>query len=319
MSLPKLIHGVVVMALCAVQGSALAQAFPSKPVRWVVPFPPGGATDVVVRLIQPRFAERLGQPVVVENIGGAGGNIGHEAVAKSPADGHTLLYAIPALVLNPVFLKAAVDPNAFTGVVQTTGLTSIMLSSNQFGASSVPEVIARIKAKPGSVSCATPGSLPTVGCYLLQAFAGTDMIMVNYKGNAPAMTALMGGEINLLFDLGPTAVGPVKGGKVRAIATAFPKRGAQPFPELPAVAEFVPGFDLTAWQGVVVPTGTPRDAVNRLNRDLDAVLSTPEVRQRLSETGVDVIGGSAEAFDGLLKRDHKRFTTVLKAAGIKPE
>ena len=320
MALRKFISKIALaLVLLAHAAFAGAQNFPAKPIRWVVPFPPGGATDVVVRLIQPRFSERIGQPVVVENIGGAGGNIGHEAVAKAGNDGHTLLYAIPALVLNPVFLKVAVDPNAFTGVIQTTGLTSILVSSTAFGAKPVADIIAMIKAKPGTVSCATPGSLPTVGCYLLQAHAGAEMIMVNYKGNAPALTALMGGEINMMFDLGPTVVGPVKGGKVHAIATAYPKRGAAPFPELPAVAETVPGFDLTAWQGVVVAAGTPREAIGRLNRDIDAVLSTPEVRQRLGETGVDVIGGSADAFDGLLKRDYKRFTTVLKAAGIKPE
>ena len=298
---------------------AWAQAFPAKPVRWVVPFPPGGATDVVVRLLMPKFSEQLGQPVVIENVGGAGGNIGHEQVARAKPDGYSLLYAIPALITNPSFLKSAVDPELFSGVIQTTGLTSILVASNGFAPRSVPDIISEIRAKPGSVSCATPGSLPTVGCVLLQSHAGANIILVNYKGNAPALTALMAGEINLMFDLGPTVTGPVKSGRVRAIATAFPKRGSQPFPDLPAVAETIPGFDLTAWQGVVVPAGTPREVVSRLNRDLGTALGQPEARQKLAATGVDVIGGSADAFDQLIKQNYRRFSEVLKNAGIKPE
>lgn len=306
-------------AAAVVGGTATAQGFPSKPVRWVVPFPPGGATDVVVRLLMPKLSERLGQPVVIDNVGGAGGNIGHEQVARSKPDGYTLLYAIPALVTNPSFLKVAVDPDLFNGVIQTTGLTSILVASNGFAPKSVADIISEVKTKPGTVSCATPGSLPTVGCVLLQSFAGADMILVNYKGNAPALTALMAGEINLLFDLGPTVTAPVKSGRVRAVATAFPKRGAQPFPDLPAVSETIPGFDLTAWQGVVVAAGTPREIISRLNADLGIALDQPEVRQKLASTGVDVIGGSADAFDQMIKRDHKRFSEALKKAGMKPE
>ena len=307
-----------IVALAAA-GGAMAQAFPSKPVRWVVPFPPGGATDVVVRILMPKFSEQLGQPVIIENVGGAGGNIGHEQVARTKPDGYSLLYAIPALITNPSFLKSAVDPELFSGVIQTTGLTSVLVASTGFAPRSVADIINEVRAKPGTVSCATPGSLPTVGCVLLQAHAGADMILVNYKGNAPALTALMAGEINLMFDLGPTVSGPVKSGRVRAIATAAPKRGSQPFADLPAVAETIPGFDLTAWQGVVVAAGTPREIIARLNRDLGTALEQPEARQKLAATGVDVIGGSADAFDQLIKKNYRRFSEVLRKSGIKPE
>ncbi len=308
-----------IVALAAGGGGAMAQAFPSKPVRWVVPFPPGGATDVVVRILMPKFSEQLGQPVIIENVGGAGGNIGHEQVARTKPDGYSLLYAIPALITNPSFLKSAVDPELFSGVIQTTGLTSILVASTGFAPRSVADIINEVRTKPGTVSCATPGSLPTVGCVLLQAHAGADMILVNYKGNAPALTALMAGEINLMFDLGPTVSGPVKSGRVRAIATAAPKRGSQPFADLPAVAETIPGFDLTAWQGVVVAAGTPREIIARLNRDLGTALEQPEARQKLAATGVDVIGGSADAFDQLIKKNYRRFSEVLRKSGIKPE
>lgn len=315
----RIANALFVLGLALASSSACAQAFPVKPVRWVVPFPPGGATDVVVRLLMPKFSEQLGQPVVIENVGGAGGNIGHEQVARAKPDGYTLLYAIPALITNPSFLKSAVDPELLSGVIQTTALTSILVASTGFSPRTVTDIINEIRAKPGTVSCATPGSLPTVGCVLLQSHAGADMILVSYKGNAPALTALMAGEINLMFDLGPTVTGPVKSARVRAVATAFPKRGSQPFPDLPAVAETIPGFDLTAWQGVVVPTGTPREIVSRLNRDLGTALSQPEARQKLAATGVDVIGGSADAFDQLIKQNYRRFSEVLKNAGIKPE
>ena len=315
----RIANALFVLGLALASSSACAQAFPVKPVRWVVPFPPGGATDVVVRLLMPKFSEQLGQPVVIENVGGAGGNIGHEQVARAKPDGYTLLYAIPALITNPSFLKSAVDPELLSGVIQTTALTSILVASTGFSPRTVTDIINEIRAKPGTVSCATPGSLPTVGCVLLQSHAGADMILVSYKGNAPALTALMAGEINLMFDLGPTVTGPVKSARVRAVATAFPKRGSQPFPDLPAVAETIPGFDLTAWQGVVVPTGTPREIVSRLNRDLGTALSQPEARQKLTATGVDVIGGSADAFDQLIKQNYRRFSEVLKNAGIKPE
>ena len=172
---------VLMLALC-LAGAASAQTFPTKQVRWVVPFPPGGATDVVVRLISPKFSERLGQPVIVENIGGAGGNIGHEAVARSKPDGYTLLYAIPAVVLNPFYYKVAVDPAEFAGVIQTTALTSVLLASNSFAPKTVAEIITLVRAKPGTVSCGQPGSLPAVGCELLKTYAG-DMILVPYKAS----------------------------------------------------------------------------------------------------------------------------------------
>ena len=315
----RLARSLVLAAASLAAFTVAAQTFPAKPVRWVVPFPPGGATDVVVRLLNPKLTERLGQPVVVENIGGAGGDIGHGTVARAPADGYTMLYAVPALVTNPSFIKSAVDPDLFAGVIQATGLTSVLVAANGFAPKTVPEIIAEARAKPGTVSCATPGSLPTVGCALLQSYAGVPMILVNYKGNAPALQALMAGEIHLMFDLGPTVVQPVKAGRVRAVATAFPKRGAQPFPDLPAVAETIPGFDLTAWQGVVVRAGTPAEAIARLNRDLATALGQEDVRQKLAATGVDVIGGTAQAFDQLIKRDHQRFGEALAKAGVKPE
>lgn len=176
-----------------------------------------------------------------------------------------------------------------------------------------------IRVKPGAVSCGASGSLPTVGCALLQSYAKTEMIMVMYKGNAPALTGLMGGEINLLFDVVNTALAQVKSARVRAIASTNPKRGSPPFAELPALAETIPGFDLVSWQAAMVPRATPRPIIGRLNREFLAVLDLPEVRQRMIDTGLEPAGSTPEAFDEFLSREYAKYGQVLKEAGINPE
>ena len=311
----------VVIAAAALLCASLAGAqggWPSKPVRWVVPFAPGGPTDVVVRVVGPKLSERIGQPVIIENRPGAAGNIGTELVAKSAPDGHTLLYVVPALVTNPVFFKASVDPREFAPVIQVTTVSMVLLSSNAFPARNVPEVIAAIRARPGSVSCGSSGALPTVGCELLRSHAGAEMLMVAYKGNAPALNALMGGEINLLFDVVNTALAQVRSGRVRAIASMNTRRGGV-FPDLPVMSETVPGFDLVTWQGVVVPVATPRDTVQRINREIGQVLEIPDVRQRLLDSGLGVAGGTVESFEELIRRDAIKYTRALTDAGVRPE
>ena len=181
------------------------------------------------------------------------------------------------------------------------------------------EVIAQVRSKPGSVSCAASGALPQVGCEMLRSYASADMIMVPYKGNAPALNALMGGEVNLLFDVVNIAQGQVKSGRVRAIASTNPKRGIGPFADLPVIAETIPGFDLVTWHGVMVPAATPRDIVQRLNRELQWVLEQPDVRQRFADGGLDIAGGPPEAFEALLRRDYAKYGKILTQAGIKPE
>ena len=311
----------LLIAAFALLGASMAGAqggWPSKPVRWVVPFAPGGPTDVVVRVVAPKLSERIGQPVIIDNRPGAAGNIGTELVAKSAPDGHTLLYVVPALVTNPVFFKASVDPREFAPVIQVTSVSMVLLASNAFPARNVSEVLAAIRARPGSVSCGSSGALPTVGCELLRSHAGEQMLMVAYKGNAPALNALMSGEINLLFDVVNTALAQVRGGRVRAIASMNPKRGGV-FPDLPSMSETIPGFDLVTWQGVVIPVATPRDLVLRINREIGQVLDVPDVRQRLQDSGLGVAGGSVESFEEVIRRDALKYTRVLTDAGVRPE
>jgi tripartite-type tricarboxylate transporter receptor subunit TctC len=220
-------------------------AWPSKPIRWVVPFPPGGPADVVTRIVSAKLAERTGQPAVVENRAGAGGNVGHEAAAKAAPDGYTVLFVVPAIITNPFFLKASIDPfKELAPVIHLDSASMVLLSNPAFPAATVSEVIALARAKPGTVSCAASGALPQVGCEMLRAYAGSPMIMVQYKGNAPALNAVIGGEVNLLFDLVNTAQGQVKSGRVRAIASTNARRGIGPFGDLPVLSETIPDFEL---------------------------------------------------------------------------
>jgi len=297
-----------------------AGGWPSKPIRWIVPFPPGGPADVVTRIVSSKLAERLGQPAVVENRGGAGGNVGHEAAAKAAPDGTTVLFVVPAIITNPFFLKASIDPfKELAPVIQLDSASMVLLANPAFPAGTVAQVIALARAKPGSVSCAASGALPQVGCEMLQSHAGAEMIMVQYKGNAPALNAVIGGEVNLIFDLVNTAQGQVKAGRVRAIASTNPKRGIGPFGGLPVISETIPDFDLVTWHGVMVPAATPRDILLRLNREIQWVLEQPDIRKRFADGGLDITGGTPEAFEALLKRDYAKYGKILVGAGIRPE
>ena len=307
-------------ALLAVAPAQAQSAWPSKPIRWIVPFPPGGPADVVTRLVSSKLAERTGQPGVVENRAGAGGNVGHEAAAKAPADGYTVLFVVPAIITNPFFLKASIDPfKELAPVIHLDSASMVLLTSPAFPAGSVSEVIALARAKPGSVSCAASGALPQVGCEMLRSYAGSEMIMVQYKGNAPALNAVMGGEVNLLFDLVNTAQGQVKSGRVRAIASTNAKRGIGPFGDLPVISETIPDFELVTWHGVMVPAATPGDIVQKLNREIQWVLEQPDIRKRFSDGGLDITGGTPEAFEAVLRREYAKYGKILAAAGIKPE
>ena len=309
------------LAVCmSVATLAQAQTWPSKPIRWIVPFPPGGPADLVTRIVSAKLAERVGQPAVVENRGGAGGNVGHEAAAKAAPDGTTVLFVVPAIITNPYFLKASIDPfKELAPVIHLDSAWMVLLANPAFPAGTVADVIAQARARPGAVSCAASGALPQVGCEMLRSYAGADMIMVQYKGNAPALNAVMGGEVNLLFDLVNTSQGPVKAGRVRAIATTSAKRSAGPLGELPTVSETIPDFELVTWHGVVVPAATPHDILLRLNREIQWVLEQPDIRRRFADGGLDVTGGTPEAFGALLKRDYAKYGKILVGAGIRPE
>jgi len=316
-----------ILTLCAGAAAVLAislahaqSAWPSKPIRWIVPFPAGGPADVVTRLVSAKLAERTGQAAVVENRGGAGGNVGHEAAAKAPADGYTVIFVVPAIITNPFFLKASIDPfKELAPVIHLDNASMVLVTNPAFPAGTVAEVIALARAKPGTVSCAASGALPQVGCEMLRSHAGAEMIMVQYKGNAPALNAVIGGEVNLLFDLVNIAQGQVKAGRVRAIASTNARRGIGPFGDLPVVSEAIPDFELVTWHGVMVPAATPRDIVQKLNREIQWVLDQPDMRKRFADGGLDITGGTPEAFEAILRRDYAKYGKILAGAGIRPE
>ncbi|MSQ52097.1 MAG: tripartite tricarboxylate transporter substrate binding protein [Betaproteobacteria bacterium] len=311
---------LMIAGICAgLSMAAYAQSFPTKPIRWIVPFVPGGPADNSARVIAPRFGERIGQSVILETRAGASGNIGADAVLKSTPDGYTILYAISGMATNPAFVKGSPDPREFTSISMFMSNGFLMVGSNAFGQSSLPEVVAAMRAKPGAVSCASSGALPTVGCELLRAFAKVDLIMVSYKGNAPAMAALMGGEVNLLFDPITTALPPVKGGKVRAVASMNPKRGGFGLPELATAAEVFPDMWFEGWHGALGPGGMPREIVQRMNRDFDVVIKSAEVQKVFVPQGFNIIGGAPEVFTERIRNDLQKFSKVLADAGVKPE
>src|SRR5207247_1395491 len=212
----------------------------------------------------------------------------------------------------------SVHPSELAAVIQTTSLPLLLLANPGFPATTVAEVIAQIRARPGTVSCGSSGSLLTVGCELLRWHARADMIMVPYKGQSLVLNALMAGEVNLMIDVVNTAGPQVKAGRARAIASLGPRRGGA-FPDLPTVSETLPAFELVGWQGVAVPAATPRGIVVRLNREIGAVLEDPEIRRRIVDSGLEVSGGSVEAFEDVLRRDFAKYEKILKEAGIKPE
>lgn len=305
------------MALCA---QAQEPPWPTKPVRWLVPFAPGGPADVVTRIVAAGLAERTGQPNIVENQPGASGNIAHAAASKSAPDGHTVVFVVPSVITNPFYLKASVDPfRDLAPVVHLDNASMVLIAHPGFAPATLAELIAHIKANPGRVSCGASGALPSVGCELLRAHAGADLLMVMYKGNAPALNALMGGEINLLFDVVNIAAGHVKSGRVRAIASTAPRRGIGPLGDVPVMAETIPGFELVTWHGVMMSPATPRPLLERVNRELNAVLQRAEVRERFANSGLQVTGGSPEDFGAILRRDYDKYGTALRSAGVKPE
>ena len=298
---------------------ATAQSFPTKPVRWIVPFAAGGPADVIARILQPRFAERLGQPVVIENRAGGGSNIGHDAGAKATPDGYTILYVVPNVVTNPSLFRNQVDPlKELAPVAQLTTQAYVLLANPAFKPNTISEIIATAKTKPGGVTCAAGGGLPTFGCEWLRSLVSNGIVHVPYKGNAPALTDLIGGQVDMLIDLFNTALPQVKSGKVRPVALTSAKRGL-PLPELPVFAETLPEFVLVGWHGVMAPVGVPPAITERLNKALGDALADSEVTRRISDSFIEVAHTSADTFGKIVQSDFHKYARIVKAAGIKPE
>ena len=300
---------------------AQGSSYPDRPVKIIVPFPPGGSNDVFGRAISPPLQARLGQPFVVDNKPGAGGNIGAEFVAKSPADGYTLLIVTNAITMAPWIQKSLpFNPMEFAPVTIAATLPMVVTVNTGLPVHSAGELIAYAKANPGKLSYATPGqgTQHHLAAELFMSMTGTNMVMVPYKGTASIALDLIAGRVNVLFSALDTMRPHILAGKIRAIGIAERKRLAQ-FPDLPAISETVPGFEVFFWMGVVAPSGTPEAVTQKLANEIRAILNLPDIRDRLTKTGFAISPGTPGEMLSTMKADYQKWGAVVKAAKITAE
>ena len=301
-------------------GTAGAQTFPSKPVRIIVPFAPGGSTDIFARLIGERLQAPFGQSVVIENRAGAAGNIGAMEVVKSAPDGHTLLMATTGVMAinNALYKNMTYDAaKDLVPVVYIASITNVLIVPADSPFRSVADLVAAAKKEPGKLSFASSGAGASthMSAELFKSMTGTDIVHVPYKGSGQAMPDVMSGRVSMMFENAPGAVGHIKAGKLRALAVTGLRRAAM-MPELPTVAETVPGYESLSWSGIAAPAGTPRAIVERVNRDINTILATPDMRQKLAEQGAEAIGGPPEAFEKHIAAEREKWSRVIKTANI---
>ena len=315
---------VVAVSLAGVGTMAAAQSWPVKPIRWISPFAPGGGADITLRIIAQKLGPALNQQVLVDNRGGAGGNIGVDLAAKSPPDGYTLvLGTIGPIAINvSLYKKLPFDPvKDLLPITQAANALNVLVVHPSLPAKTVKEVITIAKARPGELSFGSsgPGATDHLAGELFKTLTGVNMVHVPYKGGAPAMLDLMAGQVQTVFSTVSTAIGAIKGGKVRAIAMTGDKR-FELMPELPTIAEAgVPGFEVRNWYGVFVPAGTSREIVMRLNGELTKILQMPDVKAKLLESGIEALHGSPEQFAAYIQSETKRWAKVVKDSGARAE
>jgi len=316
-----------VVALCAaVLGSPLlaqAQSYPDHPIRFVVPYPPGGGTDVIARIVQGKLQAALGQNIVIDNKGGAGGSVGTDLVAKSAADGYTVLFTLNSHTVNPaIYAKLPFDTlKDFEPVGTVASLPQILVANPQFPANNVAELIALAKAKPGTLAYASVGvgSPGHLAGELFKLRTGTQMTHVPYRGGGPAVTDVMGGQVPLLWVSIPAAAQFVKTGKLKALGVSTLKRSAA-FPDVPTLQEAgVPDFEVDSWYAMFVPAKTPRAVVDKLNRALNTTLQDPEIREKLLAQGSEAVGGTPEALGQTVNVELVKWAKLAKDASIKAE
>jgi tripartite-type tricarboxylate transporter receptor subunit TctC len=309
-------------ALPAVSRVATAQAYPSRPVRIIVGFAAGGTTDILARLIGQWLSERLGQPFVIENRPGAGTNIGTETVVRAPPDGYTLLLIPTANAVNAT-LYGKLNFDFIRDITPVAGLSRepiVMLVNSSFPAKTVPEFIAYAQANPGRVIMASGGNgTPAhVSGEMFKMMAGVDMVHVPYRGAAPALTDLLAGQAQIYFGPLVASIEHIKAGKLRALAVTTATRSVA-LPDIPTVADFLPGYEASNWYGVGAPKNTPGEIVDKLNKEINAGLSDPKINARLADLGTMAIPGSPSDFGKLIADETEKWAKVIKSAGIKAE
>lgn len=311
-------------ALCAcLSFAAAAQAdnYPSRSIRIVVPFPPGGATDAAARLIATKMSEKWGQPVVIDNRAGAGGNVGSDIVAKSAPDGYTLVMGVTGshAINISLYSKMPYDPVAdFVAISQVAVVPNVVVVHPSVPARTLAELVALAKREPGKLNYASlgNGTAAHLGMELLKSAAGIDITHVPYKGSAPAVTDLLAGQVQVMVDGLPSALQHVKAGKLRAIALTSLHR-APALPDLPTIAETYPGFYADAWSGLFAPKGTPAAIVNQLSTEVQRILRLPDVREKLAALGAEPVGSTQAEFAAHVKREIDKWAQVVKTSGAK--
>jgi tripartite-type tricarboxylate transporter receptor subunit TctC len=324
MKFTTLCAGIALIPALWSAGPAPAQdAWPAKPITMVIPFPPGGPTDVTGRVLAEKLGAELKQSVVVDNRGGASGNIGAQYVAKAAPDGYTIFFTTGGTHgINPfLYAKPGYDPvKDFEPVVWVTNSPNILVVNPSFPAKTLPELIQMAKASPGKLSSAAPGqgSTPHMFGELLKRTAGIEIQHIAYRGSGPALTDVMAGHVPIMFDGIPSSLPLVKSGKLRALAVTGLTRSSAA-PDIPTVAETIPGFDASGWFAVYAPAGTPAAVVTRLNQAINRVLEMPEVKKRYAELGAEVVGGSPDKLREQVQKELAKWSELIKATGMKAE
>jgi tripartite-type tricarboxylate transporter receptor subunit TctC len=306
-------------ALTTLGYGAFAQAYPSRPVRWIVPYPPGGATDITARIVAAYLSEHLGQQVIIENRPGAGNNLGTEAAVNAAPDGHTMLLVNPANAINATLYKK-LSFNYLKDTIQVAGIIrvpNVMEVHPSVPAKTVAEFIAHAKKNPGKINWATSGNGTSVHLSgeLFKMLTGVELTHVPYRGSAPALTDMLAGQVHVMFDNMPPSLPHIQAGKLRALGVTTAQR-SRALPDVPTVGETVPGYEASAFFGIAVPKGTPAAVVDRLNREVNNALKDPKVAARLAELGGIQIGGSPADFTKLVEGETAKWEKVIKSGNV---
>jgi tripartite-type tricarboxylate transporter receptor subunit TctC len=304
-------------------GLCMAQQWPTKPIRLVVPYPPGGGTDVVARLIAEPLTQALNQSVFIDNKGGANGIIGCNFVANAPADGYTILLVLPSqMSVNPaLYKKSSYDPiQDFTPIIQLTSFEVALVIHPSLEVNTVTELIGYAKSRPGSLSLASAGtgSSGHMAAVWFALKTGVDWVHIPFKGAGPAFADLLAGSEQLMFATTLSTLPYVRSGKLKALGVTGASRSPAA-PDIPAIAESVPGYEFTQWHGLVAPAKTPPDVIAKLNGEIAKILKTPKIRERFASLGSEVVGGSPQEFDKLIKSELVRYADIVRITGMKPE
>ena len=311
----------IALALVGIPNLGAAEEYPSRPVRWIVPFQPGGTTDIIARIVGQKLSDLWGQSVIIDNRPGASAVVGTQAGARAAPDGYTLTFAYNGnMTMNPSLIrKLPYDAmKDFAHVTVVVGTPFVLVVNPQVPAHSLQELIARAKASPGKLNVAIGGAAGHLSIELFKAMAGVDMFNVSYKGNAPSLNAVLSGETGVMFETLTAALPHIKSGKLRALGVTTARRSSQ-LPDVPAIGEVLPGYDVNLWFGVSVPAGTPKEIVERVSADIARVGKMPEVKEKFATLGLEVAASTPEQTTAMIKSEIETWARVVRDAKIPVE